>query len=80
MNSIRNFFEGLFGAAAGIVMIGFFITWSIGTLYWLWMAIHLGSFAMFLVLVFPPAMLVTGPVGVYSWIFGPPDWVMRWFG
>ena len=46
MQAIKDFFEGLFGAAAGAVMFAFMISFSVGTLYWLWMAIQLGSFLM----------------------------------
>ncbi len=81
MDAIKGFFESMFGAAGVVVGIAFFATVSIGTLYWLWMAIQLGSFLMFAIAIFfPPAMLVTGPVGLYSLIFGPPEWVINMFG
>jgi hypothetical protein len=80
MDTIKGFFEGLFGAAAGLVMMAFFLSFSVGTLYWLWMAIQLGSFLMFAVILFPPAFIVTGPVGAYALIFGPPQWVINMFG
>ncbi len=80
IDNIKEFFAGVFGAAAGIVWIGLMITFGLGTLYWLWMAIQLGSFMMFAVLIFPPSFIVTGPVGMYSLIFGPPDWVISTFG
>lgn len=80
MESVKGFFESVFGAAAGLVMIMAFLSFSVGTLYWLWMAIQIGSFMMFLVLLFPPAMIITGPVGIYSLIFGTPQWVLNLFG
>ena len=80
MQSIKDFFESMFGAMAGLIMIVFFASFSIGTLYWLWMAIQLGSFLMFAVILFPPAFIVTGPVGIYSLIFGVPPWVISMFG
>lgn len=80
MQSIRNFFEGLFGAAAGVILIGFYITMAIGGLYWLWMAIQLGSFVMFLVIIFPPLLIFAAPIGMYSMIFGVPNWILSWFG
>lgn len=80
MDAIKGFFESMFGAAAGLVMFAFIISLSIGSLYWIWMAIQLGSFLMFAILFFPPAYIITGPVGFYALIFGPPEWVINMFG
>ena len=80
MDFIKNFFEGVFGAAAGFVMITFFISYSIGTIYWLWMAIQIGSFFMFVLGFVPTTALLTGFVGGYAMIFGTPDWVLSTFG
>lgn len=80
LESIKGFFESMFAGAAGLVMIAAFISFSVGTLYWLWMAIQIGSFVMFLVILFPPAMIITGPIGIYSLIFGTPQWVFNIFG
>jgi hypothetical protein len=80
MQAIRNFIEGIFGAAAGSVIIGIYVSMAIGGLYWLWIAIQIGSFGMFLVLLFPPALLLAAPIGMYSLVFGVPDWIIRIFG
>ena len=80
MESIKNFFESFFTGTLGILAFALFAGFGIGTIYWLWMAIQLGSFLMFLILFFPPVMIITGPVGVYSWIFGIPQWVLNFFG
>ena len=80
MEAINNFFENMFGAMGGIVMIAFMLSYSVGTLYWVWMAIKLESFIMFLVLMlFPPSMIIIGPVGMYSLVFGIPDWIISMF-
>jgi len=80
METIKNFFTGIFGAAAGVVMIGFFICYGVGTIYWIWMSIQIGSFWMFLLGVAGPTILFTGLVGGYSMIFGTPNWVLSTFG
>tara|TARA_R110001606_G_scaffold399274_1_gene583325 strand:- start:5999 stop:6244 length:246 start_codon:yes stop_codon:yes gene_type:complete len=80
IDRIKEFFAGLFGAASGLVMIVLMLSLSVGTLYWFWMAIQLGSFTMFLVLIFPPFLIVAGPIGIYSLIFGVPDWIINIFG
>jgi hypothetical protein len=53
---------------------------SIGGIYWLWVAIKLGSFLMFVVGIFGPMVIVTAPVGTYMLLFGVPHWVFSTFG
>lgn len=77
--SMFDKFGTLIGGAFGIVAIGFYILFSIGGLYWLWMAIQIGSFAMFALGVIPPFLLFTALIGGYGFIFGMPDWVYQWF-
>jgi len=43
MEAIKSFFVSVFGAAAGAVMLAFYLSFSVGTLYWVWMSIQLGS-------------------------------------
>ena len=80
MNKFSEFFEGIFGAAGVVVMIVFMISYSIGGIYWLWMSIQLGSFWMFLLGIAGPTVIVTGPIGAYSLIFGTPNWIFNMFG
>ena len=67
------------GALGWIIMPLFFLI-PIGDLYWIWMAIQFGSFGMFFVGLIPPFFFIAAPVGAWSLIFGPPDWVIRMFG
>ncbi len=71
-----NLFEG----AMGLIMVVVFGLLSLGGLYWLWIAIQIGSFFMFIVGVFPLCFIVTAPVGAYSILFGVPNWVFVMFG
>jgi len=80
MNKFNEFFEGIFGAAGVVVMIVFMISYSIGGIYWLWMSIQLGSFGMFFLGIAGPTVIVTGPIGAYSLIFGTPNWIFNMFG
>lgn len=80
MQTIIDFLGGLFGAAAGVVGFAIMASIAVGSLYWLWMAIQLGSFLMFALILFPPSIIITAPVGIYSILFGPPDWVLHVFG
>ena len=71
-----NFFEG----AMGLIMVAVIGLLSLGGLYWLWIAVQIGSFFMFVVGVFPLFYIVTAPVGAYSFLFGVPNWVFAMFG
>ena len=64
----------------GIVMIPAFIVLGLGDIYWLWMAIQLGSFWMFVVGLLGPVAFLTGAAGAWSYFQGPPDWIYSWFG
>jgi hypothetical protein len=76
LSKIGESFEGVMFMA----FTGLFILIGIGDLYWLWMSIQLGSFMMFVAGLFPLFFLVTSPVGVWSLLFGVPDWVANMFG
>ena len=70
----------LVASVMGMAFLPLYILIVLGDLYWLWMAIRLGSFMMFLAGMFPPLFIVTCPVGAWSLLFGAPDWVMHLFG
>ncbi|MCW8856409.1 MAG: hypothetical protein OQJ95_03525 [Kangiella sp.] len=70
----------LFSGVAGTLMFVLILLVALGDLYWLWMSIQLGSFAMFVAGLFPPLIIITGPVGAWSLLFGAPDWLVKLFG
>lgn len=74
---MREFISAIFSSSIGLF---FFFVFAIGDLYWLWISIQIGSFVMFILGMIPPLVIVTGPVGAYSILFGVPDWVFSWFG
>ena len=80
MGSIKEFFNNMFGAAGVVVMYVLFLGIPIGELYWLWMAIKLGSFWMFVVGLLGPMIFIASPIGLYSLIFGIPRWIFSTFG
>jgi hypothetical protein len=79
MTKLKEFFEGIFGAAAGIVWIIFILSYTVGSVYWIWISIQLGSFGMFFLGIAGPVIIFTGPIGMYSLIFGTPDWIISTF-
>jgi len=80
VQKINEFFEGIFGAAGVVVAILFYLSYAVGSLYWLWISIKIGSFLMFFLGIAGPLVILTGPVGAYALIFGTPDWIFNTFG
>jgi len=76
---VQKFSEACVGVAGVGLVIGMMLL-MVGGLYWLWMAIQFGSFGMFVLGLIPPFYIFTGPIGAWSLIFGPPSWVVDWFG
>jgi hypothetical protein len=69
--------EAILGSAfAGLYVIlglGLFVGWA----YWMWMAIQLGSFLMFVFGLLGPVGLLASFFGLWSIIFGVPIWLLR---
>jgi hypothetical protein len=55
-----------------IVAIGMVPGWA----YWMWMSLQVGSFAMFLFGILGPLAFVAGVFGLWSLVFGAPDWLI----
>jgi hypothetical protein len=51
----------------------------LANMYWLWLAVKLGSLGMFVVGLIPVSWVVTGPVAVWALIFDVPQWVLKAF-
>lgn len=69
------------GMGVGLIFIPFIIGLPIGEVYWLWLSVvEYKSFQMFLIGIFPLTAIISAPVGLYSLIFGAPDWLISWFG
>ena len=72
-----KFFSGIVGAVGSgviaLIMIGMLPGW----VYWLWMAIHLGSFGMFLLAFLGPLGMVASILGLWSLLFGIPLWLFH---
>ncbi|MDA9896777.1 hypothetical protein N9D82_02430 [Gammaproteobacteria bacterium] len=76
---MKKIIELLGGLSIGGIGLFFFISYTVGAIYWIWMSIQLGSFFMFFLGIAGPVVIFTGPVGAYSLIFGVPDWVYNYF-
>ncbi|WFU62693.1 hypothetical protein [Bradyrhizobium brasilense] len=74
MEAIKGAIAGLFGSAIGI---GGLLCGTLGWAYWMWMAIKLGSFMMFFFGILGPFALIAGLMGLWSFIFGAPLWLLH---
>ena len=77
MDLIKGMFAGLFSSIFGI---GFLLIGTLGWAYWMWMAINLGSFMMFFFGILGPFALVAGVLGLWSFFFGIPTWLIYLVG
>jgi len=57
--------------------IGALLCGTLGSAYWMWMAIKLGSFMMFFFGILGPFALVAGILGLWSFFFGIPLWLLH---
>jgi len=73
-------FRGLLAGSMGVAFMGLFLLIALGNIYWIWISFQIGSFTMFIVGLFPPFIIVTGPIGAWSLLFGVPYWVTNIFG
>ncbi|MBR9830076.1 MAG: maltose ABC transporter permease [Oceanospirillales bacterium] len=51
----------------------------LGWMYWLWIAVKIGGFAMFALAFFPITAPVAAILGGWSFLFGIPEWVFNMF-
>ncbi len=49
---------------------------ALGSIYWLYLSWMFGSILMFLCFLLLP---ISVPIGIYSWYFGPPLWLVELF-
>ncbi len=74
---MKDFLAKIIGIVGGttfyIIMIGIVPGWA----WWMWMAIQLGSFGMFLFGILGPFAFVAGLLGLWSLLFGAPYWLLN---
>jgi hypothetical protein len=73
MEAFKGMLATLFGSAFGLI---FMLVGTLGWAYWMWMAITLGSFMMFFFGILGPFAVVAGVLGLWSFFFGIPMWLI----
>ena len=80
LERLKELGEQIAALAGGAAVIAVGVLFFIGEIYWMWTAIKLGSFAMFVLAWLGPLAVLTAPVGAYMMLFGIPQWVHSMFG
>lgn len=65
------------GVSGSVIGIVFFLTSTLGWGYWMWMAVHLGSFGMFVFGLLGPFAVIAGLLGLWSFALGIPTWLLH---
>jgi len=73
----RRFADFLIGLVGAGGVIAFSLVSSLGWAYWMWMAIKIGSFGMFLFGILGPLAFIAGLLGLWSFFFGIPMWLFH---
>ncbi|ELI1839920.1 maltose ABC transporter permease [Vibrio fluvialis] len=71
--------DRLLGGLVSILIWFGAILLPVGWLYWLWIAIKIGGFAMFALALFPLTAPIASILGGWSFLFGLPDWAYSVF-
>ncbi len=74
---MRDLIDGLMGFSGGAVFFALYVGMFVGWAWWMWMAIHLGSFGMFVFGLAGPVALVAALLGAWSLLFGMPVWLLH---
>jgi phage-related minor tail protein len=82
-NSIRKKIKqitgAIFGALGVVGSVASYVGFGIGWLYWVYLGVKLGSFIMVIVALLGPVALIVSVIGLWSFIFGVPDWIIHLF-
>jgi hypothetical protein len=74
---MRSLLGGLTVFVGVGAMYGFWIGGFLGWAWWMWMAIHFGSFWMFVFGLAGPLAFVAALLGLWSLLFGIPLWLLH---
>ena len=76
-NTQRGKMGKLIGGLTGTMAVAFYVGTFIGWAWWMWMAIHFGSFWMFVFGLAGPTGIFAGLLGLWSLLFGIPTWLLH---
>ena len=74
--ALARLMGSIVSVAAGIAIYAIPLSLMTGWAFWIWMAIQLGSFGMFLFAILGPFAFVAAGLGFWSFLFGAPAWLL----
>lgn len=80
MSEIREIKTRLFELCGPVIATSLLVLIPVGWVEWLWMATRLGSFTMFFFGILIPLVVLVAPIGLWSLVFGVPEWLVSFFG
>jgi hypothetical protein len=78
-DTVANVPDRLVRGAKADLLFGILKLLLLANIYWLWLSVKLGSLSMFVVGLIPASWIVTGPVGIWAFLFDVPPWVLDTF-
>ncbi len=74
---MRRFLSALFGGTFAAGAIALYLGGFLGWCWWMWIAIHAGSFWMFAFGLAGPCAIIAALLGLWSLLFGIPAWLLH---
>lgn len=74
---MKKMFEAVAGVLGAGGAIALYVGLGLGWLYWIYIGVKLGSFAMVIFAILGPFGLVASILGAWSFLFGIPLWLLH---
>jgi len=71
--------RSFFGCISSLFLIPIYIGGFLGWAYWMWISVQLGSFLMFVIGLLGPLAIPASFLGLWSFLFGAPHWLLKMF-
>ena len=78
-NMISKITGAISSVLGGVGAIALYIGLCVGWLYWVYVGVKLGSFVMVIIALLGPVGLIVSVLGLWSFIFGAPAWIVHLF-
>jgi hypothetical protein len=75
---MKKLHEAILGIVGAGGLITLYLGMGFGWLYWIYIGVKLGSFGMVIFAILGPIGFVCSILGIWSFIFGIPLWLLHW--
>lgn len=73
---MKKSFTSRLGDVTALTFVVLYILAPLGWVYWLWLAVKVEGFIMFALALFPLTSPIAAMLGIWSFLFGVPDWAL----